>query len=143
MHITPYLSFDGNAREAMETYRDILGGDLVVVTFADSGQAAEGAPHADKVMHSVLTAGDVHVYAGDWVPDFCGGAPYVPGADVTLTLWGYEGEAAALRRAFERLAEGGQVAMPLSPQPWGQEFGSLRDRFGKGWNVAIYGEAPI
>ena len=47
--LNPYISFDGNAREAMETYRDIFGGDLAISTFGEYGQA--DSPIADKVMH--------------------------------------------------------------------------------------------
>ena len=35
--LNPYLSFDGNAREAMEFYRDALGGELTVNTFGEYG----------------------------------------------------------------------------------------------------------
>ncbi|BCW70949.1 hypothetical protein [Arthrobacter sp. NicSoilB8] len=33
--LNPYLSFRNNAREAMEFYKDVFGGELTVSTFAD------------------------------------------------------------------------------------------------------------
>ena len=50
--LNPYLSFDGDARDAMETYKGVFGGELTVSTFGDMGQTDEGLK--DKVMHSQL-----------------------------------------------------------------------------------------
>lgn len=140
VHILPYLNFDGSAREAMEFYADVLGAELSVVTFGQGGAVPADSPFADKVMHSAVVGDGVRIYASDWVPEFCGGAPYAAGSDVTTTLEGGQEDADRLRAIYERLAEGGEVFMPLGKQDWGDEFGSLRDRFGKGWNIAI--QAP-
>ena len=37
--LNPYLSFDGTAREAMEFYQGVLGGDLDVMTFGEYAAA--------------------------------------------------------------------------------------------------------
>ena len=50
--LNPYLSFNGDAREAMEFYRSVFGGDLNVSTFGESGMP--DGPGADKVMHAQL-----------------------------------------------------------------------------------------
>src|SRR4029078_2579298 len=50
--LNPYLSFDGDARDAMETYKGVFGGELTVSTFGDMGQTDEALK--DKVMHSQL-----------------------------------------------------------------------------------------
>ena len=137
MRTLPYLTFDGTTREAMEHYQQVLGGTLDVRTFAEGGAVEAGQPHADKVMHAALVAGNVRLYASDHVPDFCGGAPFQAGSDVDSTLEGPESDAEALRAAFAGLSEGGEIYMPLEMQMWGDEFGSFRDKFGKGWNIAI------
>jgi PhnB protein len=41
-----------------------------------------------------------------------------------------------LTTVFNALADGGQVGMPLTDQPWGTS-GWLTDRFGINWNVDI------
>ena len=51
--LNPYLTFPGNAREAMEYYHHVLGGNLVLTTFAEGGMADNPAD-ADKVMHGQL-----------------------------------------------------------------------------------------
>jgi PhnB protein len=38
--LTPYLFFAGNAREAMEFYKDCFGGKLEVMTYADAPEDA-------------------------------------------------------------------------------------------------------
>ena len=130
--LNPYLQFNGTAREAMETYRDIFGGQLDVNTFADFG-GGDDAP--DGVMHSQLNDTDLGftLMAAD--------AP--PGMDVggngVVSLSGDEAD--ALRGYWDRLSEGGQVHMPLEKQMWGDTFGHCTDRFGVGWMVNIAGDA--
>ncbi len=51
--LNPYLNFDGNAREAMEYYKEVFGGDLTMHTFGETGGAGE--EYADKIMHGMLT----------------------------------------------------------------------------------------
>jgi PhnB protein len=37
--------------------------------------------------------------------------------------------------AFNALAQGGQVTMPMMPSFWAKTFGMLTDRFGLSWAV--------
>ena len=55
--LNPYIQFQDNAREAMEFYKDVFGGDLTVSTFGDfgGGDPEHQAP-ADGVMHAQLVA---------------------------------------------------------------------------------------
>ena len=45
------------------------------------------------------------------------------------------------RRAFDALAAGGSVQMPLTKTFWSPCFGMVTDRFGIGWMVTIPGPA--
>jgi PhnB protein len=130
--LNPYLTFDGNAREAMEFYRSIFGGELTVSTFGEFGGADEQI--ADKVMHANLhTSADYTLMASDTAP----GMPYTPGTNITISLSGEEDD--RLREYWEKLAEGGTIGVPLEKQMWGDEFGQLTDRFGVPWMVNIAG----
>jgi len=51
--LNPYLSFRDNAREAMDFYQSVFGGELTRNTFADF-QASEDPAEQDKIMHSML-----------------------------------------------------------------------------------------
>ena len=48
--LNPYLTFDGDARQAMEYYKGVFGGELNLNTFGEFGDA--GSPGADKIMHA-------------------------------------------------------------------------------------------
>ena len=132
--LNPYLHFSGNAREAMEFYRSVLGGELDVMTFADVGGGGSEYPD-DGVMHAVLrTADGLELMASD------GHDPDAAGPDrLSLSISG--DDEATLRRWFEALAEGGQVDVPLEKQVWGDVFGQVTDRFGMRWLVNI-GASP-
>ncbi len=53
--LNPYLSFDGKAREAMDFYHDVFGGELTAQTFAEAGMS-QGPDDADLIMHAQLEA---------------------------------------------------------------------------------------
>ncbi len=128
--LNPYISFGGNAREAMEFYRDVFGGELVVSTFGDFGQA--GTPIENLVMHSQLeTTLGFTLMASDTPPEM---GSSEPGGNITISL---SGDDADLRGYFERLAEEGTVGQPLEKMMWGDEFGDVTDKFGIKWLANI------
>ena len=133
--LNPYLNFDGNCREAMEFYREVLGGDLEVHTFGESGAPAEF--DQDGIMHASLeTPLGFTIMASDLPP----GMDFTPGGgQITISLSGDDGE--ALRGYWERLSDGGTVWVPLQEQSWGDIFGNCADRFGVPWMVNIVSAA--
>jgi PhnB protein len=126
--LNPYLTFDGNAREAMEYYRDVFGGDLRLNTFGEYGM--EGAA-ADKIMHAQLeTPSGFTLMASDTAP----GTQRTSGGDsITVSLSGDDGD--EMRGYWDKLSDGGQVTMPFEKQMWGDEFGQCIDRYGIPWMV--------
>ncbi|WP_026924736.1 VOC family protein [Glycomyces arizonensis] len=129
--LNPYMAFDGNAREAMEFYRDALGGELALNTYGEMGD--EG-PSRDKIMHASLrTTAGFTLMAADTAP----GMEYVPGQNISISISGEVGDAAELRRYWDRLSAGATVTMPLAKQMWGDEFGACVDRYGVSWMVDI------
>jgi PhnB protein len=134
--LNPYVNvLDGKAREALEFYQSVLGGELRMMTFGEMG--TEG-PVADQVMHGQLETPDGYtLMVADAPPEM---VQVTVGNNITISLSGEPGDAEALRGHFAGLAEGGQVSQPLEAAPWGDEFGMLVDRFGIGWMVNIAGE---
>jgi PhnB protein len=131
--LNPYLSFRDNAREAMQFYQSVFGGDLTISTFAEF-QASDDPAEQHKVMHSMLsTDGGLVLMASD-TPDRM---DYTPGSNFSISLSG-ENEA-ELRRYWDMLSDGGTVAMPLGPAPWGDTFGMCSDKYGVNWliNIAV------
>lgn len=127
--LNPYLNVaDGQARAAMDLYQSVLGGELSRMTFGDMGM--EG-PLADQVMHSQLeTPGGLILMCADAPPEM---VQVTYGDNVSVSISGGPDEADELHGWFDALAEGGQIAQPLAKAPWGDEFGSLKDRFGISW----------
>lgn len=127
--LSPYLSLTGNAREALEFYRTVFGGEVNISTFGEAGM--DGVP-AEGVMHGELRADDIDLMASDRP----GSMPVSPGDSVTLALTGTDSE--KLHTYWDRLADGATIGEPLAKAPWGDEYGQLVDRFGFAWMVDIY-----
>nr|WP_042195147.1 VOC family protein [Kibdelosporangium sp. MJ126-NF4]CEL21722.1 PhnB protein; putative DNA binding 3-demethylubiquinone-9 3-methyltransferase domain protein [Kibdelosporangium sp. MJ126-NF4]CTQ92503.1 PhnB protein; putative DNA binding 3-demethylubiquinone-9 3-methyltransferase domain protein [Kibdelosporangium sp. MJ126-NF4] len=127
--LNPYISYNGNARQAMEFYQKVFDGKLKIGTVADFG--SPDSPDADKVMHAQLDTPDGFTLMA-W--DVLAGVPYHPGNNVAVYLGG---EGGGLRGYFEKLSAGGTVTMRLEKQSWGDEAGALVDRFGITWMVNI------
>jgi PhnB protein len=131
--LNPYLSFRDTARQAMDFYQSVFGGELTRSTFAEY-HASEDPAEQDKIMHSQLkTGGGLVLMAAD-TPN---SMEYTPGNNYSVSLSG--GDEAELRGYWDKLAAGGTVAMPLEKAPWGDTFGMCADKFGVSWLVNIAG----
>ena len=129
--LNPYLNFNGNARQALEFYNSVFGGNLNVSTFADFGTPKD-APDADKIMHGQLeTSAGYTIMAADTPP----GMEYQGMHGFGVSLSGDDGD--ALRGYWEKLTASGTTTMPLQKQAWGDEFGMCTDQFGVPWLVNI------
>jgi PhnB protein len=135
VRLNPYLSFRDNAREAMTFYESVFGGELSISTFAEFHASADPSEQ-DKVMHSQLETPDGLVLMAADTPD---GMEYRPQAGVSVSLSG--DDEARLRGYWERLSEGGNVAMSFEKAPWGATFGMCVDRFGTTWLVNAAAES--
>jgi len=131
--LNPYLSFRDTAREAMEFYRTVFGGELTLSTFGDSGMPVEDS-ESGNVMHGQLDTPSGFTLMGADTP-----SSMAVSTNGTVSLSG--DDEAALRGYWDALAEGGTLGVPLETAPWGDTFGMLTDRFGIGWMVNIAGSA--
>ncbi|MFE1771035.1 VOC family protein [Streptomyces sp. NPDC059008] len=129
--LNPYISFDGDARQAMEFYKKVFGGTLAMNTFGEFGGQEAGAA-ADKIMHSMLeTDSGFTLMCADTPP----GMEYKPGNNISVSLSG--DDVGELRGYWDKLSADGTVAVPLEKQMWGDVFGMCTDRFGITWLVNI------
>ena len=127
--LNPYLNFSDNAREAMEFYKDVFGGNLTLNTFGDYGTQGD---EANKIMHAQLETDSGFTLMAADTPE---GMSRNPGDNITVSLSGDDAE--VLRGYWEKLSDGGNVTMPMEKQMWGDEFGMCTDRFGIPWMVDI------
>lgn len=132
--LNPYLGFKDNAREAMEFYKTVFGGKLVINTFKEF-HASQDPSEDDKVMHSVVEADNGIMFMASDTPN---SMEYKPGKNISMSLSG--DNEAELKGYWEKLLVGGTVRMPLEKAPWGDTFGMLTDKFGIEWMVNIAGQ---
>ncbi len=125
--LDPYLFFKGDAREALEFYKSIFGGELIIQTYGEAGSKEEAKK--DDVMHATLDATDFKLMASD-IDEASEKAK-----KVTLCLGG--SDEAKLRGYFDGLSDGIEVKYPLKKEFWGDIFGSLTDKYGIEWMVNI------
>jgi PhnB protein len=128
--LNPYISFRNNARQAMEFYKDVFGGDLTLNTFGEYGDP--NAPGADGIMHGQLNTERGFTLMGADTPP---GMETNPGDNITISLSGDDEQ--ELRGYWDKLTQGGTVTLPLEKQMWGDLFGQCTDQFGIPWMVNI------
>ncbi|HEY2004045.1 MAG TPA: VOC family protein [Candidatus Saccharimonadia bacterium] len=135
LKLNPYIARDGDAREMMEYYHQIFGGELTKQTFGESPMPVPDS-HKDQLLHSALVAGRVEIMASDTPPDMKRTSEH---NSISLSLSGKAGDEAELKRIFDQFADGGKITMPLEKQFWGDLFGMVDDKFGNHWMVNIEG----
>jgi PhnB protein len=129
--LNPYLGFRDNARQAMEFYKSVFGGELTLSTFGDY-QASEDPAEQDKIMHGMLVTDSGLTLMGADTPN---SMSYTPGDNYSVSLSG--DDEAELRGFWDGLSAEGTVGMPLEKAPWGDTFGMCADKFGVNWLVNI------
>jgi PhnB protein len=136
MHVSPYLFFNGNCREAMTFYARTLDGEVAALfTNSEAPPDAKmpGMPD-DSVMHAMVVAGGVTLMASDSCPPEDYKAPH----GMTVSLQPDSVEAA--KKIYAALAEGAQVQMALGETFWSKAFAMLTDRFGTPWMINVPAE---
>jgi|SRR5690348_4081411 PhnB protein len=133
--IQPYLFFNGTCEQAVDFYRKALGAQVeMTMRYKESpeppppGRIPPG--FENKIMHTSFRIGSTTVMASDG----CSAeAARFEGFSLALSV-ASEAEA---DRAFNALAEGGKIEMPLSKTFWSPRFGMVTDRFGIGWMISV------
>jgi PhnB protein len=128
--LNPYLTFNGNCREAMHYYNECLGGELTLMPVGETPIASQLPPHMqDSILHSALKTNDFEIMATDMTPE-----KFTAGNDVQLCLVCKNEE--ELYSLFEKLSAGGKVTQPLHEMFFGI-IGTVMDKFGKRWILEL------
>lgn len=133
MGAQPYLFFEGRCDEAIAFYTGALGAEVTaLMRYSENPESCAGgfSPPPEKVMHASLRVGETEVMLSDGM---CSGRADFKGFSLALSA---RNEADA-KAKFGRLAEGGQVQMPLGPTFFSPSFGMVEDRFGVSWMVMV------
>lgn len=134
VRLNAYLYFSGNCREALEFYRDCLGGELNLMTMGESPMASQMPPEArNRVMHCSLVSGDMIIMASDTMQP----GELIQGNTVSLCISGTNKK--EIETYFSKLSGGGKITQPLETMFFGT-YGALTDKFGINWMFQI--DAP-
>lgn len=127
MKLTPYIHFAGNAREALEFYKNALNGEIQQLGTYGESPVPNDEDYKDKVMHARL------VFYGNMImlSDVFKGQQVSTGGNIHLSI--QMDEVNKMDEVFKKMAEGGKVTMELQDAFWGARFGMLQDKFGVSW----------
>lgn len=129
--ITPYLSFDGQCRAAIDLYARALGATILYsTTYGESPGAKEVPPEwSTRIYHATLSVGGQTIALADAPP----GAYRLPqGFSLMLEI----DDPAEADRVFGALSEGGNVQMPIQETHWAARFGVVTDQLGTPWMIS-------
>ncbi len=134
MKVEPYLFFNGRCDEAIALYQGAFGASLMGRMLYKEAPDTPPAPlppgWGDKVLHASLQIGETTVMMSD---SMTADPPRFEGFSLSVEM----PDEQAARRAFDALASGGQVQMPLGPTFFSPYFGMVIDRFGVSWMITI------
>ncbi len=126
--INSYLTFNGNCREAMNFYKDCLGGELTLQTIGDSPLADKMPPQMKEcILHATLIKDKLVLMGSDMV----GENGLKKGNSVSLAINCSSDE--EIRSFYEKLSAGGKKDHGLEESFWGATFGDLTDKYGNHW----------
>ncbi len=132
--VQAYLFFDGKCDEAIKFYNKALGAEVnMLMRYKDSPEPPPpgcGPMDPNKVMHASFRIGETQIMASDGRAT---GKPNFQGFALSLEV---KTEAEA-DKAFNALAEGGKIEMPLGKTFFSARFGMVVDKFGVFWMVLV------
>jgi PhnB protein len=128
MRLNAYLHFGGNAEEALNFYKNILKGNIFSITRYGESPMPVDEDWKNKIMHARLEFDDSLLFISDGPKGYSSSH-----GNISLSL-----ETSNVQHGedvFNKLAEGGQVVMPMADQFWGARFGMTTDKYGIMWMV--------
>jgi PhnB protein len=127
-----HLNFRGDARQALEFYHSVFGGELTIMSYEDMGNVQEPSEAKQVVWGQVAASNGFRVMAYD-VPL---SRPWSAGEDpFFISLRGASAE--EITTFWAGLSKGATVVAPLAPAQWATLYGMLKDRFGVTWVVDV------
>ncbi len=134
--LSPWINFNGNAEEAFNFYKSVLGGEFAKITrFKDIATAEYPVVEEDanKLMQIVLVTDSGLTLVGNDVPAFMG--PVSENENRSKIYIDADNAAEALM-IYEGLSLGGVVEVPMD-EAGGAYFAMFRDKYGIEWIVEL------
>lgn len=123
-----HINLRGTARQALETYHSVFGGDIALVTYQDAGKVTDPA-EAEQIMWGQVASGNGFHVMGYDVP----GAMDWSQGDNAFFVSVRGDKVDEITGYWEKLSQGATVIQQLAPAMWSPLYGMLKDRFGVTW----------
>ena len=136
--ITPYLTFNGNCKEALAFYRSVFPcGEPSILPYGD--YMPEGSPTPPEllrgwVMHAEMTVCGTNVWFAD--------SAQSPGNSGLITLSAIVPTGREALAIYDALCAGGTVTLPPTVTFYSVFHAVVRDRVGVPWQI-VAEEAPV
>lgn len=133
MSISPYINFQGQAKEAMEFYAKVLNTSPPDMMLYGDMPADPNFPVTEEnknwVMHGAIKIDDQLIMFSDVIP----GSPlgYKHGNNISILI--DNDNLDELKAIFNAFSDGATITMPFEKTFWAKGFGSLTDKFGIDW----------
>lgn len=127
--ITPYLIFNGNAKEALEFYKELFDGEISDVQTYGEADFPTPPEAENRIMHARFKKGELFFMVSDSFPN----QDVETGSNISLVLEFDEQE--EMGTVYHHLAENGTVAMELQDTFWGARYAKVKDAFGVTWDL--------
>lgn len=122
-----YLLFNGNCEEAVKFYCQTFNGEVLHTSRYSDTPTDVAAESKDKIIHTVFKIRGTELMASD----SHSGNDVTFGNNIQLSV-NYD-KISDPATAFNKLAEGGKITMPLQKTFWALQFGMLTDKYGVNW----------
>lgn len=128
--MSSHLAFDGNCREAMTFYAEVLCGEITaMMTYADMpAEEQVDASWQGSILHAELNLGGKILMGADAPPGM-----YEKPSGLSVQL--HYDDVAIAREVYTQLADGGKEVMPFGETFWAKGFGALTDKYGTSWMI--------
>lgn len=130
IEVIPYLPFNGNCEEAVNTYIETFGGEIYGMSRWSENTFDVTPEQIGKVMHVEFALGNTHMAAGDTFDRV--------DVNTGIKLMIHMDSAEEALKTVSVLAEGGTILSPLHPHPEPDDAGCgsiTKDRFGYTWII--------
>ncbi len=134
MNIRPYITFDGECKEALELY------EVAFMRKADQiGKFADMPPnpnyeipemYKNRILQATIKFGENYIRLSD-----CGPGINLNSVATERIAIAIEADEEVVRNAFEVLSREGEGKMPLSETFFSPLFGVVMDKYGVQWNL--------
>ncbi|MBB6634175.1 VOC family protein [Cohnella thailandensis] len=125
--LTPYITLEGRAKEAIRFYEQVIGAEVLsITTYGEMPDMPNTFTDELKglVAHAKLKVGETELMFSD-AP---GGTPIKDGKRVTICITTNEVEKS--KSIYEALRQEGQVNLPFKEETFSPGFGDVTDKFG-------------